>query len=221
MGIKAEIFLPSIAPKIKREALEELGAHIVVYGDVFAEALAASLQRSDETGALNLHPFDHEDAVAGQGTIAREFERQAPGLDTILVAVGGGGLIAGVTAWYRGRANVIAVEPEKCPTLHKALQQNKPVNVDTGGVAADSLGCRSVGQIPFSIIGQSLAGSVLVSEEAIVHAQAFLWQQFRIVAEPGGAVALAALLSGAYEPAPDERIGIIICGGNADISKLI
>lgn len=219
-GVKAEIFLPALAPQIKRQALAALGAKVTIAGDVFVESLAASRHRSEETGALNIHAFDHPDAVAGQGTIAREFENQVKDLDTVLVAVGGGGFIAGVAAWFAGRVKVVAVEPELCPTLNRALAAGQPVDVATGGIAADSLGCRRVGDVPFAILKQHIQNSLLVSENDIAQAQAFLWNQCRVVAEPGGAVAFAALLNGAYAPARGERVGVIVCGGNADPRKL-
>lgn len=216
IGVKAEIFVPSIAPEIKRQALMALGAKLVVAGDVFVEALAASLRRSEETGATNLHAFDHADTVAGQGTIAREFENQVSGLDTVLVAVGGGGLIAGVSAWFGEKVRVVAVEPERCPTLNRALSEGSPVDVSTGGIAADSLGCRRIGDIPFSVLKQNIDLSLLVSDANILEAQRFLWNHCRVIAEPGGAVAFAALLCGAYVPSNGERIGVVVCGGNTD-----
>ena len=215
-GVKAEIFLPTLAPQIKRQALMSLGAKVIIEGDVYVDALAASVRRSEETGAFNIHAFNHAETVAGQGTIAREFENQASGLDTVLVAVGGGGLIAGVAAWFNGKANVVAVEPEGCPTLNSALLAGSLVDVSTSGIAADSLGCRRVGDVPFAILNRLIHNSLLVSEDNILQAQRFLWEHFRIVAEPGGTVAFAALLCGAYMPAKGERVGIIICGGNAD-----
>jgi threonine dehydratase len=190
---------------------------LTVEGDVFAETLAASMQRASNTGALNIHAFDHDHVVAGQGTLAIELAEQAPDLDTVLVAVGGGGFIAGISAWYAGRVKVVAVEPEGSPTYALARQAGRPVDVKTGGLAADSLGCRRIGTIPFSVAQHYVAESLVVPEDSIRAAQRLLWNELRVIAEPGGAVALAALVSGQYIPTTGERLGIIVCGGNASL----
>jgi threonine dehydratase len=220
LGQACEVFLPSIAPAIKRAQLRSLGATITVAGDVFAEALEASDARAQETGALMVHPFDHAAVVAGQGTLAAELEDQVPDLDTVLVAVGGGGLIGGIAAWYTGRVRIVAVEPEGSPSLARARQEGRPVDIQTGGLAADSLGCRRVGLLGFDLAQRFVERSLVVPENAIRQAQRLLWEELRIVAEPGGAVALAALLDGAYVPARGERVGVIVCGGNADPASL-
>jgi len=160
--------------------------------------------------------FDHAETVAGQGTIAIELDTQLPDIDTVLVAIGGGGFIGGIAAWLSGRVKVVAVEPMNCPTLNRALQARVPVDVETSGIAADALGCKRIGDVPFSILLSAVADAVLVSDEQIRHAQEALWAQLRIVSERGGATALAALLSGAYVRSPGEKIAVIICGGNAD-----
>ena len=216
LGVRAEIYVPSLATELKRKMLTELGAHVVVAGKTYVEALAASEARAAETGALNIHAFDHAATVAGQGTIAIELDAQVPDVDTVLVSVVGGGFIGGIAAWFGGRVKVVAVEPEQCPTFNRALQARMPVDVETGGIAADSLGCKRIGNVPFSVLLPTVSESVLVSDEHIRHAQRVLWEKLRIASEPGGATAFAALVSGAYVRAPGEKIAVVICGGNAD-----
>lgn len=218
LGARAEIFVPSLATALKRKMLTDLGAQVVVAGNNYVEALAASEARAAETGALQVLAFDHAATVAGQGTIAMELEAQLPDVDTVLVAVGGGGFIGGIAAWYCGRVKIVAVEPEHCPTLNRALQARVPVDVETGGIAADSLGCRRIGDVPFSVLLPAVSDSVLVTDEQIRDAQKVLWDRLRVVSEPGGATALAALLAGAYVRSPGEKIAVVICGGNADPS---
>lgn len=220
LRVPCEVFLPSVAPAIKRKQLRSLGATVTVVGDVFAEALEASDARALAIGALSVHPFDHPAVVAGQGTVAAEFEEQTPDLDTVLVAVGGGGLIGGIAAWYAGRVCVIAVEPQGSPSLARARQEGRPVDIQTGGLAADSLGCRRVGTIGFNLAQRFVEQALVVPEEAIRRAQSLLWEDLRIIAEPGGAVAFAALLDGFYVPARGERVGIIVCGGNTDPASM-
>jgi len=158
--------------------------------------------------------------LAGQGTVARELEQDAPELTHVLVATGGGGLIGGMAAWYAGSARVISVEPEGCPALHDALRAGRPVDAPVGGVAADSLGARQVGGLMFSLAQRFVTGAVLVADSAIVAAQRLLWERFRLIAEPGGATALAALLSGAFVPPDGARVGVLVCGGNTDPAKV-
>lgn len=219
LGARAEIYVPSLATALKRKMLTNLGAQVVVAGNNYVEALAASEARAAETGALKVHAFDDPATVAGQGTIAIELDAQVPEVDTILISVGGGGFIGGIAAWFAGRVKLVAVEPKQCPTLNRALQARMPVDVDTGGIAADSLGCRRVGDVPFSVLLPNVQDSVLVSDEQIREAQLALWQKFRIVAEPGGATAFAALTSGAYVRSPGEKIAVVVCGGNADLAS--
>ena len=216
LGARAEIYVPSLATALKRKMLTDLGAQVVVAGENYVEALAASEARAAETGALRVHAFDDPVTVAGQGTIAIELEAQVPDVDTILVSVGGGGFIGGVAAWFGGRVKIVAVEPTQCPTLNHALLARTPVDVDTGGIAADSLGCKRIGDVPFSVLLPTVSDSVLVSDDEIREAQRILWEKLRIASEPGGATAFAALVSGAYVHSPGEKIAVVICGGNAD-----
>ena len=176
--------------------------------------------RQAETGALEVHAYDHADVLAGQGTVARELEHDAPELTHVLVATGGGGLIGGMAAWYAGAAQVISVEPAACPALHDALRAGKPVDAPVGGIAADSLGARQVGALMFAVAQRYVAAALLVPDEAIVAAQRALWEHCRIVAEPGGATALAALLSGVLVPPAGARVGVLVCGGNTDPAKV-
>lgn len=220
LGVPAHVFVPEPTPQAKRDRLAALGASVHRGGRDYAEALAACDAFRAATGALESHAYDHPATLAGQGTLAREWQWQAPDLDTVLVAVGGGGLIGGMAAWYGGRVRVIAVESEGCPTLHRALAAGRPIDVAVGGLAADSLGARRAGALMFPIAQQHVAESVLVTDDAIRQAQATLWAQARIPAEPGGAAAFAALLSGAWRPQPDERVGVLVCGANLDPAVL-
>jgi threonine dehydratase len=213
-GVQARIFVPVISSSAKIARIRAFGAELVVGGDSYAEALAASQDWQRKTGALMVHAFDQEETMLGQGTLALEFEAQAPVLDTILVAVGGGGLIAGTAAWCAGRIRVIGVEPEASPTLAHALAAGRPVDAPVGGLAADSLAPRQVGGLVFPIAQAHVDQVVLVSDEEISNAQKALWTGGRIAAEPGGATAFAALLGGHYVPKPGERVGVVVSGGN-------
>jgi len=212
----ATVFVPSSAPVVKVDRIRQLGAQTVVGGDDYAHAYRAAVRRVSETGELMVHAYDGEELLAGQGTVARELEEQAPDLDTVLVAVGGGGLVGGISSWYAGRVRVVAVEPERAPTLHAALAAGEPVDVDVGGVAADSLGARRIGDHGLAAVLRAGVGSVLVTDAAILEARRRLWQDLRLVTEAGGATALAALTSGAYVPQDGERVGVVLCGGNTD-----
>jgi len=214
LGIKAAIFVPKITSPAKLDRIRSYGAELVVTGEVYAEALAASETRVAKTGALAIHAYDQPTTLLGQGTVGLELEADRPDIDTLLVAVGGGGLIGGIAAWYEGRTRIVAVEPEAAPTLHDALKARHPVDAPAGGIAADSLAPRQVGKLMFPIAQRFVAQSVLVSEDAIRDAQRRLWDVLRVVAEPGGAAALAALLSGRYRPAKDERVAVLLCGAN-------
>lgn len=219
LGIHAEVFVPELAGAVKLDRIRALGAEVSVVGAQYADAYAACRTRSEVTGALFVHAYDHPDVVAGQGTLALELLDQVPGLDTIIVAVGGGGLSAGIVAALAGRAKVVAVEPENIPTLHAALAAGQPVDVDVSGVAADSLGARRIGDIAYDVLSVSpgeRVSSVLVSDAAIVAARQLLWDELRLAAEFGGAAALAALTTGAYVPADGERVVVVVCGGNTD-----
>jgi len=214
LGIPARIFVPSISSPEKVNRIKRYGADLVVQGERYADALAASEQWLERSGALPVHAFDQAETMLGQGTVGLEFDDQAPELDTILVSVGGGGLIAGIAAWYESRIRVVGVEPEASPTLHKALHAGRPVDAEASGLAADSLAPRRVGERVFPIAQRHVDRVVLVTDEAIRNAQSALWDVLRVVAEPGGSAAFAALHSGAYRPQPDERVGVVISGGN-------
>ena len=216
LGVSAEIFVPAPTPSAKLARIASYGARVVQGGETYAEALIASRIRQAETGALEIHAYDHEDILAGQGTVGREFERDAPDLTHILVATGGGGLIGGVAAWYAGGAEIISVEPELCPTLHDAMKAAQPIPAPVGGIAADSLGARQVGALMFPIAQRFVSQAILVTDEAVRATQRRLWEDFRLIAEPGGAVAAAALLSGRFVPPPNARVGVVVCGANAD-----
>ena len=220
LGIAAEIFVPATTPPAKVARIASYGAGVVQGGESYAEALAASRARRDVTGALEVHAYDDPDVLSGQGTVGREFEQDAPDLTHVLVATGGGGLIGGIAAWYTGSAAVISVEPEGCPTLHDALRAGRPVDAAVGGLAADSLGARQVGTLMFPIARLYVAAAVLVPDAAILAAQRLLWDRFRLVAEPGGATALAALLSGRFQPPAGARVGVVVCGANTDPAKV-
>jgi len=219
LGHRAEIFVPVITPKNKVDRLKKYGAAITITGNSYSEALEASRKRATETGAVAIHAYDDARVLAGQGTLGMELEEQVRGLDSVLIAVGGGGLIGGVAAWYQDRVRVIGIEPERAPTLHKSLAAGQVVDVETGGVAADSLGARRAGELMFPIAQKFVSQSLLVSDEQIIEAQRALWHQLQLIAEPGGATALAALLSGVYKPRPGERVGVVLCGYNADLAK--
>jgi threonine dehydratase len=214
LGIPATIFVPRICSPAKVDRIRRYGAELVVEGERYADALRASEAWAAESGAMRVHAFDQLETLAGQGTLALEVQQQAPELDTLLVPVGGGGLLAGAAAWYQGAIRLVAVEPELAPTLSRALEAGEPVDAPAGGIAADSLAPRRVGELVFPLVRQYLGRVLLISDKEILDAQAALWEQFRIVAEPGGAAAFAALRSGRYEAAPGERIGVVISGGN-------
>jgi threonine dehydratase len=219
LGHVAEIFVPESTPDLKVDRLRRYGARVMLVGASYAEAYVASRARAGETGALEVHAYDQAGVLAGQGTLAREFERQADALDTVLVAVGGGGLIGGVAAWFAGRVKIVGVEPERCPTLYAAREAGERVDVAVSGVAADSLGARRIGSLAFAIAQQFVQDVVLVTDEEIRQTQRALWDSLRVLAEPGGAAALAGLRSGKYQPQPGERVGVIVCGGNTDPAR--
>ncbi len=214
LGVSAKIFVPTVSSPAKITRIRSYGADLVVGGERYADALAASEAWVRDSGALPVHAYDQAETLLGQGTLGLELSEQAPALDTVLVAVGGGGLIGGVAAWYGGRVKVVGVEPEAAPTLTDALKAGAPVDAPAGGLAADSLAPRRVGALMFPIARAHVARVVLVSDDAIRAAQQRLWEAVRVVAEPGGAAAFAALLSGAYVPASGERVGVVLSGGN-------
>jgi threonine dehydratase len=215
LGVRAAIFVPSITSPAKVDRIRSYGAETVVVGDSYEDALAASQRRIAESGALAVHAFDQIETMLGQGTVGLEIEADAPDADTLLVAVGGGGLIGGVAACLGGRMKIVAVESDGAPTLHAAFAAGRPVDAPAGGIAADSLAPRRVGDLPFPIIRAHVEPEVvLVSDDEIRQAQVALWNVLRIVAEPGGAATFAALLSRRYRPAPGERVAVLVCGGN-------
>jgi threonine dehydratase len=214
LGVTATIFLPGVTSPAKAERVRSYGAKLVVAGARYADALAASEVFVRKSGALAVHAFDQAGTLLGQGTIGCEIDADLPGLDTLLVAVGGGGLIGGIAAWFRGRVRIIGVEPEGSPTLTRALEAGEPVDAETEGIAADSLAPKRVGQLVFPIAKTFVERVVLVTDDDIRAAQWALWDKVRVVAEPGGAAAFAALLSGKYAPAPGERVAVLVSGAN-------
>jgi threonine dehydratase len=214
LKVPAKVFVPLVSSPAKVERIRAYGADLVIEGDRYADALAASELWVRKSGAMPVHAFDQDETILGQGSIAKELDEQAADIDTLLVSVGGGGLIAGVAAWYAQRIKVIGVEPVASPTLTKALEAGHPIDAEAGGLAADSLAPRRVGDRVFPIAQAHVHSVLLVADGAIMASQKALWEKLRIVAEPGGAAAFAALLSGAYRPGSGERVGIIISGGN-------
>ena len=214
LGIPATIFVPTVASKAKIEQIRSYGAKLEITGERYADALAASEEFVQRTGAVPIHAYDQVETLLGQASVGVEFEQAAPDLDALFVAVGGGGLIGGIASWYRGRIPLIGVEPELAPTLTNALAAGEPVDSPAGGIAADSLAPRRVGRLMFPIAQRFVSQTVLVTDEAIKDAQRTLWRTLRIVCEPGGATGLAALLSGAWKPDRHRTIGILLCGAN-------
>lgn len=225
LGVPARIFVPEIAAPVKIEKIRAYGADLHIGGQTYVDALALCEAYIAATGALGLHAYDSEATIAGQGTVGLEWERDletlgAPKLDTVLVAVGGGGLVSGIAAWFAGRVKVVGVEPEGSRALHAALAAGEPVDVAVQSIAADSLGARRVGALNFAILREFVDHVALVSDEAIRAAQKALWRDFNILAEPGGAAAFGALASGAYAARAGERVGVLLCGANADPAAL-
>jgi threonine dehydratase len=220
LGVKAHIFVPAMAPPAKIAKIRRFGAEITVKGASYDEAFALCAEYAQRTGAVNVHAFDTVSTIAGQGTVALEWEEDlAEPFDAVLVAVGGGGLIAGIASWFNNKTRVIGVEPAGSRALHAALQAGHPVEVEVDSVAADSLGARRTGDLVFKIACSHVDRVVLVTEEAIRAAQRLLWNDFRIAVEPGGATALAAIISGAYQPSGRGRLGVLLCGANLDLNR--
>jgi threonine dehydratase len=220
LGVRATVFVPETAPSVKIERIREYGADVKQVGSEYAEASEAATEYANVRGALLSHAYDHPEIAAGAGTLAEEMFDDEPSIETILVAVGGGGLYAGIAAAAEGRARVVTVEPFTCPTLHAALDAGRPVDVSVSGVAADSLGARRIGEVAFSVASRVVPTSVLVDDDNIVSARLQLWREYRIPAEHGAAAAFAALKSGAYEPAAGERVAVVVCGANTDVRTL-
>jgi len=225
LGHAAEVFVPESTPAAKVDPLRALGASVVVGGAFYADALAAAERRCRARGALWMHAFDQHEMIAGNGTVGRELETQCSGLDTLLVAVGGGGLIAGIAAWFEGRIRVVGVETKRTASMTAALASGEPVDIDVGGIAADALGARRVGELCFAVAQRLVDRIVVIDDDDVRRAQRDLWQRLRLLVEPAGAAAPAALLSGAYRPEPGERVAVLLCGANVDprsmdVSKL-
>lgn len=220
LGVPCEVFVPEVSSAAKRAALAALGARVVVHGAAYADAYAASVERQRETGALVMHAYDQPEVVAGAGTLAAEIEAEAGVPDRLLVSVGGGGLVAGLAAWFEGRTRIEALEPARAPTLHAALDAGEPVDVEVGGVAADSLGARRLGAIAWQVAQRHPVVSTLLDDEAIRAAQQRLWRELRLAVEPAAALPLAALWSGAVKPGAHERVAVVVCGANLDPATL-
>ncbi|WP_210503719.1 threonine/serine dehydratase [Nocardioides xinjiangensis] len=220
LGVRATVFVPESAPQVKVARIERYGAEVRRAGREYAEAYAAAVAHAAAEGAAFAHAYDQLEVAAGAGTVGEEVLEDEPGVDTVVVAVGGGGLYAGIAAAVRGRARVVAVEPRLCPTLHSALAVDRPVDVEVSGVAADSLGARRVGELALAAARAEPPVSVLVGEDAIVAARQELWDEYRVASEHGAATAYAALLSGAYVPADGERVAVVVCGANTDPATL-
>ena len=220
LGVRAEVYVPSAISPAKRDKLITLGAHLVIAGDVYADALLACEARQRETGALMMHAYDQSEVVAGAGTLAREIEAQGGTPDAVLVSVGGGGLIAGIAAWFAGRCRVVALEPELAPTLHRAREAGRPVDVAVSGIAADALGARRIGSIAWHLTQRHVAQAVLLDDAAIRAAQRFLWTELKLAVEPAAALPLAALQTGAIRPRAGEALCLIVCGANLDVATL-
>jgi threonine dehydratase len=216
LGVPATIFVPSVASQTKVRQIKNSGARLEVAGDRYADALAACEKHLARSGAMGIHAFEQRETLLGQGTVGLELEAQAPEIDTLLVAVGGGGLIGGIAAWFRGAVRLIGVEPVEAPTLTRALAAGEPVDAPAGGVAADSLAPRRVGSLMFPLAREFVHEVILVEDDEIRRAQRQIWERLRIVSEPGGAAALAALMSGRYRPQPGERVAVLMCGANTD-----
>ncbi len=214
LGHRARIYVPEMAGASKIALIRRLGADLVVVAGSYGEALNAALQYEAETGAMQIHAYDAPAVVAGQGTLFREWEMQGLAADTLLVAVGGGGLIAGAMGWLEGQRKLVAVEPERAPTLNRAMAEGPDCEVEVSGVAANALGARRIGRICHELAEAQQVQSVLVSDDAIISAQRALWHEARQLVEPAGAAALAALMAGAYMPEPGERVAVLLCGAN-------
>jgi threonine dehydratase len=217
LGKPARIYLPNVASPAKIQRIREYGAELVITGERYADALAECQAWTERTGALEIHAYDQAATLLGQGTVGLELEEQVVQLDTLLVAVGGGGLLGGIASWYAGRIRLVGVEPDEAPTLTSALAAGRPVDARAGGIAADSLAPKRVGEVMFPIAQRHVDRVVLVTDEEIQAAQRMLWDRLRIVTEPGGAAAFAALLSARYQPGPNERVGVLLCGGNTTV----
>ena len=220
LGVRCEVFVPEVSSLAKRAKLAELGAHVVVTGAGYADALKACLARQQVTGALLTHAYDQPEVLAGAGTLAREIEQQGGVPDSVLVSVGGGGLIGGIASWFEQRSRVVALEPELAPTLFKAREVGQPVDVTVSGIAADSLGAKRIGHLAWEATQAHVRDALLLTDESIRTAQLYLWKTLKLAVEPAAALPLAALQSGRYVPRADETVCLIICGANLDPGSL-
>ena len=220
LGVPCEVFVPTISSAAKQSKLRELGAQVVVTGAAYSDALQACVARQQQTGALMTHAYDQPEVVAGAGTLALEIEAQGGVPDSVLVSVGGGGLIGGIAAWFEQRTRVVAVEPELAPTLFEARQAGEPVDVAVSGIAADSLGARRIGAIAWEVTQRHVRQSLLVPDAAIRHAQLTFWRQLKLAVEPAAALGLAALQTGACQARDGERVCLVLCGANLDPATL-
>lgn len=220
LGVHCEVFVPTVSSPAKQARLRELGADVVVTGAAYAEALEACLARQRQTGALLTHAYDQPEVVAGAGTLAMEIEDDEGVPDSVLVSVGGGGLIAGIASWFEDRARVVALEPELAPTLFRAREAGEPVDVSVSGIAADSLGAKRIGDIAWDVTRKWVKDALLLPDAAIRDAQRWLWREMHLAVEPAAALGLAALQTGAYAPKPDEIVCLVLCGANVDPSTL-
>jgi threonine dehydratase len=220
LGVPCEVFVPTVCSPAKQATLRGLGAQVVVGGAAYAQALQACLARQHETGALLTHAYDQTEVVAGAGTLAREIQEQGGLPDSVLVSVGGGGLIAGIAAWFERNAKVVALEPQRAPTLHAARQAGAPVDVEVSGIAADSLGARRIGTIAWDITQRHVGDSLVLPDEAIRAAQLWLWKEMKLAVEPAAALGLAALQTGAWKAQAGDKVCLILCGANLDPATL-
>jgi threonine dehydratase len=221
LGVAAEVMIPSTSPSLKRELITRYGARVVVVEGFYDDAQRVAEERQVQSGALMLHPFDHPATVAGQGTMALELEAQLGDLDTLVVATGGGGFTAGQAAWFRDRVRIVSVEPETSQCLRAALARGAPVDVEVAGVAADSLGAKQIGRVPWEVVRRYVDEAVVVSDDDIRAAQRAIWEDLRLISEPGGAAALAAIQTGAYRPERNERVAVAVCGSNCDPASIV
>ncbi|WP_394789704.1 threonine/serine dehydratase [Rhodoferax sp.] len=220
LGVRCEVFVPTVSPEAKRARLRDLGAEVVVTGAVYSEAFEACMARQKTTGALLTHAYDQPEVLAGAGTLAAEIEAQGGLPDSVLVSVGGGGLIGGLAAWFEQRSRVVALEPERAPTLFQARQAGEPVDVAVGGIAADSLGAKRIGQLGWEVTQRHVRDAFLLTDESILAAQRWLWKELKLAVEPAAALGLAALQAGVYQPRGDEKVALILCGANVDPAGL-
>ncbi len=220
IGVRCEVFVPEVSSAAKRARLAALGATVVVAGSAYSDTAKACVARQIETGALMAHAYDQPEVLVGSGTLALEIEEQGGVPDSVLVSVGGGGLIGGVASWFMQRSRVVALEPELAPTLHSARRAGQPMDVAVSGIAADALGAKRIGDLAWEATQAHVRDALLLTDESIRAAQLWLWKELKLAVEPAAALPLAALHSGAYKPRADEKVCLIICGANVDVSTL-